>query len=532
MQQFQPDSAPDMGNSDEQPFVLEDLPVEAAQNQTTTSRKNMWRRSFPSLFAVAILLLGAVVAGVRLLPPAPGGQPSSGTRPRTAPLSTPSATAILTGGPAVADHSVYPTVADGIVYVSTEAGVTYALTGSTGTLLWRSMTPGVASVPPVVDHGIVYVTTQLSETAGSISALQATDGKLLWSQPGDISLSLAQVGSGIVYEASGAGIAAARASDGSTRWSYTTKGREAPSVYGIRWVSDGVVYGWVSPYANTGPSGSRTTLFALRERDGSLLWSRPGALLTQDRDIIYSGNGNTLCAVLADDGKQRWCRLIGPENTSLQTLEGSAVFDSILYLFTSTFNPASAWQAGPGQSVWASSSRPLGQARVLASGQARLMPAGLMLPHKEGHPSVYAIRVADGTILWSQLLNEGKNGWITGFGVEQGVLYAGVNDEAGPGGQVYAWQSQTGGENWHTTSATPPTYGILATGMLYIGSASGSVDALNTRDGARLWHQALSSEMHNPPVLAGASLYIGASTGVLYAFDSHSGTLRWQYPAP
>jgi outer membrane protein assembly factor BamB len=71
-----------------------------------------------------------------------------------------------------------------------------------------------------------------------------------------------------------------------------------------------------------------------------------------------------------------------------------------------------------------------------------------MLPHKEGHPSVYAIRVADGAILWSHLLTEGKNGWITSFGVERGLLYVGVNDEASPGGQVYAWQSQTGRENW------------------------------------------------------------------------------------
>jgi eukaryotic-like serine/threonine-protein kinase len=145
---------------------------------------------------------------------------------------------------------------------------------------------------------------------------------------------------------------------------------------------------------------------------------------------------------------------------------------------------------------------------------------------------VYAIRVADGTTLWSQLLNDGKNGWITGFGVEQGVLYAGVNDEAGPGGQVYALQSQTGRESWRTTSPTPPTYGIVATGMLYVSSATGSVDALNTRDGSRLWHHALTGEIHSLPVLAGDTLSIGASTGVLYAFDSHSGTLRWQYPAP
>jgi outer membrane protein assembly factor BamB len=75
-------------------------------------------------------------------------------------------------------------------------------------------------VPPVVAHGIVYVTTRLSETASSIYALQATDGKLLWSQPGDSSLSLAQVANDIVYEVSGGGITAARASDGSTVWSY------------------------------------------------------------------------------------------------------------------------------------------------------------------------------------------------------------------------------------------------------------------------------------------------------------------------
>jgi outer membrane protein assembly factor BamB len=531
MQQFQPDSAPDTGNSDEQPLVIEDLPVEAAQNQTTTTRKSKWQRSLPSLIAGGLLLLVAVVVGAHLLPQAPGGQPSPGTSPRTAPLSTPTATPIPNGGPGVPDYSVHPTVVDGVVYVSTSANVTYALIGSTGTLLWRSTTKGATYLPPMVARGIVYVNTNLSDTASSIYALQATDGKLLWSQQGDNTFSLAQVANDIVYEASGGVITAARASDGSTLWSYATKGRDAPSVYSITWVSEGLVYGSVFPYSNTGPSGSRTTLFALRARDGSQLWSRTGALLTEDQGIIYSGNGNTLCAVQAGDGKQRWCRVIGPENTSLQTLEGPAVFDGILYLFTTTFNPASALQGGPGQSAWARIIRPPGQAKALVSGQARLLPASPMLPQKEGQPSVYAIRVADGTILWSHLLNEGKNGWITGFGLEHGVLYVGVNDEASPGGQVYALQSQTGRENWRTTSATPPTYGILATGMLYISSATGSADALNLCDGSRLWHHRMAGEIHTLPVLAGDSLYIGASTGVLYAFDSHSGALRWQYPA-
>jgi outer membrane protein assembly factor BamB len=178
MQQFQPDSARDTGNLDEQPLVIEDLPVEAVQQQTTTTWKSKWQLRRRSLIAGGILLLVAVVVGTRLLPYASGGQPSSGTSP----LSAPPATSIPTGGSGVSDRSVYPTVADGIVYVSTSANVTYALNGSTGTLLWRSTTQGTAYLPPVVAHGIAYVTTHLSETASSIYALQATDGKLLWSR--------------------------------------------------------------------------------------------------------------------------------------------------------------------------------------------------------------------------------------------------------------------------------------------------------------------------------------------------------------
>ena len=67
--------------------------------------------------------------------------------------------------------------------------------------------------------------------------------------------------------------------------------------------------------------------------------------------------------------------------------------------------------------------------------------------------------------------------------------------------------------------------------MLSISSDTGRVDALNIRDGSRLWHHALTGEIHNPPVLAGDTLYIGDSTEVLYAFDIHSGAIRWQYPA-
>ncbi|GAC1350153.1 MAG: hypothetical protein NVSMB27_29940 [Ktedonobacteraceae bacterium] len=487
---------------------------------------------WPTLLAGALLLLVAVVAGARLLPQAPRSQPLPGASSHQGSFLTPTPTPILNGGPVVSDHSVHPTVVDGVAYVSTSDNDTYALNVSNGTLLWRSTsTKGVTYSPPVVANGIVYVAANLSDTASAIYALRASDGNMLWSQQGDNFLSVEKVVNDIVYESSGGGIIASRAGDGSKLWSYTAKGMDNPSAYWVSFVSNGVVYGSVSPYFSSGPSGSMTTLFALHERDGSVLWKQTGSLLTESQGIIYTANGNTLCAVQAGDGSKRWCRVIGPENTSLQTLQGPAVFDGNLYLFTTTFNLPTAYHNTPGTGQAANLLGPLVAISALMPGQASIIPASPILPQKEGKPSVYAIRIADGTILWSDLLNDGKNGWVNGFGVEHGVLYAGVNNEVSPGGQVYALQGQTGKELWRTTSDTPPTYGILATGVLSIGSDTGRVDVLNIDDGSRLWHHALAGEINYQLVLSGDTLYAGTSSGVLYALDIHNGSVLWQYPA-
>src|SRR5260370_20798156 len=140
MQKFQSDSAQDKGNSDEKSVVIEDLPLEASQKHTTTTRRTKWQLRWPSLIAAGILLLVAVVVGALLLPQALRSQPSPGTSSRQGPLLTPTPTQILDGGPVVSDHSVHPTVVDGIAYVSTSDNVTYALNVSNGTLLWRSTT--------------------------------------------------------------------------------------------------------------------------------------------------------------------------------------------------------------------------------------------------------------------------------------------------------------------------------------------------------------------------------------------------------
>jgi hypothetical protein len=89
MQKFQPDSAQDKGHIGEKSLVRKDLPAEASQNPTTTTRKTQWQLGWHSLIAGGILLLVAVVVGARLLPQAPHSQPSPSTSERMAPLSTP-----------------------------------------------------------------------------------------------------------------------------------------------------------------------------------------------------------------------------------------------------------------------------------------------------------------------------------------------------------------------------------------------------------------------------------------------------------
>jgi outer membrane protein assembly factor BamB len=76
--------------------------------------------------------------------------------------------------------------------------------------------------------------------------------------------------------------------------------------------------------------------------------------------------------------------------------------------------------------------------------------------------------------------------------------------------------------------------------VLYIGSCSGRVYALDLATGADRWVYDSSADgapaqFHGDPLLAGGRLFIGGDAdpaGHLYAFDAASGSVAWKLPSP
>jgi len=77
----------------------------------------------------------------------------------------------------------------------------------------------------------------------------------------------------------------------------------------------------------------------------------------------------------------------------------------------------------------------------------------------------------------------------------------------------------------------------IADDTLFIASIEGSIVALNTSDGSRLWPAdsflgAADSEIaiYGSPAVAEGLVYVGGYNGKVYAVNSESGALRWVYP--
>ena len=71
---------------------------------------------------------------------------------------------------------------------------------------------------------------------------------------------------------------------------------------------------------------------------------------------------------------------------------------------------------------------------------------------------------------------------------------------------------------------------------LFIASIEGSIVALNTSDGSRLWPDILVGTADSKIAIYGSTavaedlVYVGGYNGKVYAINSESGALRWEYP--
>ncbi len=128
-----------------------------------------------------------------------------------------------------------PAIANGVVYVGSEDSYVYALNASTGARLWRHQFGGPIYASPVVVNGTVYAgiasnpstaapttTSDATTTSGSIAALNASTGNLIWQQPVNnyTGTSLAYANSLIYFGTNANAVYALNAATGQQAWSF------------------------------------------------------------------------------------------------------------------------------------------------------------------------------------------------------------------------------------------------------------------------------------------------------------------------
>lgn len=121
--------------------------------------------------------------------------------------------------------------------------------------------------------------------------------------------------------------------------------------------------------------------------------------------------------------------------------------------------------------------------------------------------------------------------------VVDGTLHVGSAD-----GSLYALDAESGGrERWHAAlgsgiSASP----CVVDGTVFVTSRDGKLHALAAADGARRWSIDLGRDLgdknywdfySSSPVVFGAELYVGSGDGHVRAIDRQSGRVVWSFDA-
>jgi len=237
-----------------------------------------------------------------------------------------------------------PAVTNGVIYFDSSDGNVYALNASTGAKLWSYNTdtsPGAANSPSAnmtVANGVVYAAMGdgMSET-GTLYALDASTGRLLWSDASGLNASTPAVANGVVYFANtdhyGQGsVLALNANNGDVLWNYGGNSTGFPGWGpGPLVVSNGVVY-------FTGGDTSGSNLYAVNASAGKTLWtyglSAAGSTPAVADGIVYVASVRTLYALNGTSGKELWSFAAG-------TTEGfsePAAANGVVYISSSISN--------------------------------------------------------------------------------------------------------------------------------------------------------------------------------------------------
>jgi outer membrane protein assembly factor BamB len=272
------------------------------------------------------------------------------------------------------------------------------------------------------------------------------------------------------------------------------------------------------------------------------LWTARGAasepLAPQDRtlravgDLVvattgFGGPSGRTRAYDARTGAFRWLHRTGP-NAFITAVGGGMV------VVAPQYGPLVGLELATGRERWRF---PLAEGQGPESGTVAgdTLYVGTSFP-AEGNddpPVVYALDVATGRQRWRTVLDPGTDLQWAGPVVDGGqVLVADTLSHEGsaPASHLHALDAATGRRRWRA-DLHAPTQGffndhpVLAGGLVYLPTASGTLLAVDARSGREVWR-----DDSGFPVLAGVrdGLVIALVDGRLVGFDAATGARRWQ----
>ena len=298
------------------------------------------------------------------------------------------------------------TYSGGVVYYANTAGVVKALDAKNGRLIWSFKTGGkIFSTPAISDgklvigctDGYIYCLDAKGEKVVNIYKNQRPKtityrGKLLWKVKAEKSvLPAPSIYKGIVYIGASDGVfRALRLKDGSEVWRYSgIKGFVEAKAY----VDNEGVY--VGDWKNT--------FYAFNPKTGALLWTwtnkklnrmlSPAAVwpVKSHGKVFIVTPERVVYALNAADGKELWSANGGREAIGLSS-DGKAIY--IKTMQDSVF----AWSAvsGVAKRVWSSFA---GYGYEIAPSPITTQDGLLFIPTDKGN--IFALRESDGKVVWS-----------------------------------------------------------------------------------------------------------------------------------
>lgn len=136
---------------------------------------------------------------------------------------------------------------------------------------------------------------------------------------------------------------------------------------------------------------------------------------------------------------------------------------------------------------------------------------------------LYAVEAQSGQEMWQFNTEDGVR-WGSLSEVMDGVIYVGTDS------YLFAVDIETGQARWCFGAAKLPE-ATTADGIVYVGSQSGEVYALDSQSGQELWQFKTGGPVITAPTIADGVAYVSSDDHQLYALDSQTGQVLWQFTA-